>query len=117
MSDVKRHLGVVTIELPIDQARAVFVAEADYDAKCAEVERLRKAATKLADECEAEFTTDGYWNADDALVSRKTVQDVRAALAQPDMAEYLRPCPRCGQRMSSSIHKASACAALAGDKP
>jgi hypothetical protein len=39
------------------------------------------------------------------------------ALTQPDMAEYLRSCPRCGQRMSSSIHKASACAALAGEKP
>jgi hypothetical protein len=43
---------------------------------------LVKAANKLVDECEAEFTLDGYWNNDGALVTRKTVSGLKAELAK-----------------------------------
>jgi hypothetical protein len=43
---------------------------------------LVEAAGKLVGECEAEFTLDGYWNNDGALVTRKTVKKLKAALAE-----------------------------------
>lgn len=48
------------------------------DAARAEKAALVEGLRNLANECEAEFTTDGYWNLDGALVQRKTV---KAALA------------------------------------
>lgn len=51
---------------------------AELEAKFA---ALVAAATGLVGECEAEFTLDGYWNADGALVRRKTVNSVKKAIA------------------------------------
>jgi predicted RNA-binding protein YlqC (UPF0109 family) len=51
------------------------------DAYRAKVRALVEAAKKLSIECEAEFTLDGYWNSDGALVTRKTVQAIKTAIA------------------------------------
>lgn len=47
----------------------------------ANTKALRKALELLVGECEAEFTLDGYWNDDSALVRRKTVQGAKKTLA------------------------------------
>lgn len=69
------------------EAHGKFLAAFDNPAFCLKLLAVVKAARELFHECEAEFTTDGYWNMDDALVTRKTCKSTGAALAALDQEE------------------------------
>ena len=79
------HSWEVMADDGYDVDDAKFIGEANPQTIRAMIELLREmgdALEKLSDECEAEFTTDGYWNLDGALVTRKTVKNATKVLAK-----------------------------------
>lgn len=89
-TDIYRDLIKEVEELKSDVRKAYLVGHADGEAELKKeikklyekINTLSKAAQKLVDECEAEFTLDGYWSDPGQQVSQKTVQEMKTAIAE-----------------------------------